>query len=467
MVNIEMDRSVSSNADELLDAIVIGAGLTGLSTAHYLHKSGKHFLLLEQNDRVGGQICTYEQEGFIFESGPNTGIISNPETAEFFDDFPHLLELALPQSKRRLILKEGKFHPLPSGLKSAITTSLFTWQDKLNVLIEPFRPKGKDPNESIASLVRRRLGESYLRYAVDPFVGGIYAGDAESLVVRYALPKLYALEERYGSFVKGAIALMRRPKDIRSLRATKEIFSVRGGLSCLTEAIAQTLREKDRLVLKAKDIRAEQLLDKTWRITYIRESKSFEVRTKHLISTVSPLELQTLLTPLKDTRIAGLCTMPYAPIVQLALGYRTAPPIDFDAFGGLIPSSEHSKVLGIMNISSCFDGRCPPGGMLLSVFMGGRRCPEVIDRTDEELKAMVLGLLSRIMNLEQEPDLCRIFRHRQAIPQYERDMTERLNLIEELKEDYPTLHIGGSMHEGIGMPDRIKQGRRLAKQVLC
>ena len=160
------------NSPLTLDTIVIGAGLTGLTVGHHLLKAPNHkFAILEKEERAGGQIRTLTKDGFTFESGPTSGIISTSEVADLFEDFPHLLNLATPLAKRRMILKGQEFHPLPSGLISAITTTLFSTKDKIRILGEPFRSKGTDPNESIGHLVKRRLGESYFHYAVDPIIG--------------------------------------------------------------------------------------------------------------------------------------------------------------------------------------------------------------------------------------------------------------------------------------------------------
>ena len=130
------------------DVVVIGAGLTGLTTAFYARKRGCDVEIVEQADRIGGQIRTHHVGDFIFESGPNTGVVSCPEVAELFNDLcPHCeLEPARASSKRRLIWKDGRFHPLPSGIGSALTTPLFTWNDKLRILGEPWRRKGTDPD---------------------------------------------------------------------------------------------------------------------------------------------------------------------------------------------------------------------------------------------------------------------------------------------------------------------------------
>ena len=68
------------------DVIVIGAGLTGLTLGYRLVKGGADVLLVEKNDRIGGQIQTHEEGGFVFESGPNTGVVSSSEVARLFMD---------------------------------------------------------------------------------------------------------------------------------------------------------------------------------------------------------------------------------------------------------------------------------------------------------------------------------------------------------------------------------------------
>ncbi|MFT5997699.1 MAG: monoamine oxidase [Neolewinella sp.] len=52
------------------ETLIIGAGLTGLTTAYELHKAGKPFLLLEARDRIGGRILTSRRDdGAALELG--------------------------------------------------------------------------------------------------------------------------------------------------------------------------------------------------------------------------------------------------------------------------------------------------------------------------------------------------------------------------------------------------------------
>lgn len=103
--------------DKKVDIVVIGAGLTGLTLAFYLEKAGKKVILLEKNERVGGVIHTEEEDGFVYEKGPNTGVISSEAIVQLFDDLKEKCELVTPkpQAKERWILKNGKWEPISSG----------------------------------------------------------------------------------------------------------------------------------------------------------------------------------------------------------------------------------------------------------------------------------------------------------------------------------------------------------------
>ena len=146
------------------EVIVVGAGLTGLTCAWQLKKNGRDVEILERADRIGGLMQTVEVDGFVMEQGPSTGTVKYAEVAELFDDLCGRCELeeAAAASKSRLIWKGSRFHALPSGPIGGLTTPLFTLNDKLRILFEPFRKKGTNPNESVGALAERRLGKSFV-----------------------------------------------------------------------------------------------------------------------------------------------------------------------------------------------------------------------------------------------------------------------------------------------------------------
>jgi protoporphyrinogen oxidase len=376
--------------------------------------------------------------------------------------------MAREEAKQRWIWKGEHFHALPVGLKASVRTTLFSWHDKLRILAEPFRRKGTDADESVAQLVRRRLGNSFERYAVDPFISGVYAGDPERLVTRYALPKLYNLEHTYGSFVRGAIAKMRQPKTPRDLLATKKVFSAEGGLQRLIDALGRSVGETN-IVLGASNLHL-QPSEQGWKVEYARpDGTACSILAQQVVTTVGAYALPQLLPFVPHALMEPITSLRYAPVVQVSVGFADVQGRRNEAFGGLVPSCENRHILGVLFPASCFEGRAPRQGDLFSVFVGGIKHPEVMEMSDAELAQMVLAELRYMLRLpaNMQPNLLKIFRHRHAIPQYEVSSGARFKAIDALQSQYPGLIVGGNLRNGIGMADRIRQGATIIPQELA
>ena len=450
-----------------IDIAIIGAGLTGLTTAFWLTRAGKKIQIIERQDRAGGQIRTFQENGFVYESGPNTGVVSYPEVAELFAALSPdcTLETAREESKKRWIWKGNKFHALPSGLVSAVTTPLFTLYDKFRILGEPFRAKGTNPDESVAELAARRLGKSFVDYAVDPFLSGVYAGNPHTLVTRHALPKLYNLEQDYGSFIKGSIAKAKLPKSERDKLATKKVFSAVGGLERLAEALVKAIG-KEQITLSASEVKI-QPQGNQWLITYRTPEGEQSLIANKVVTTCGAYALPDLLPFIPKEDIGQISNLHYAPIIQASVGFHNTRGLQFGAFGGLVPSKEKKDVLGILFPSACFVGRSPEEGALFSFFIGGVRHADMLDWSDEKLKDMILKNIHSMLKFpaDAQPDLIKIHRHQKAIPQYEKSSEARFKMIEELQIRYPGLILAGNIKGGIGMADRIRQATGIAKEL--
>ncbi|MCF8235903.1 MAG: protoporphyrinogen oxidase [Bacteroidales bacterium] len=447
-------------------AVIIGAGLSGLVTGFYLKRAGVDFRILEKNDRTGGVIRTYREDGFVYESGPNTAVLSQPEVRELFESLGDRceIELADQEAKRRLVWKNGAWQALPSGLLQGVKTPLFSFRDKLRLLGEPFRKKGSDPHESLAAMVRRRMGESFLNYAVDPFILGIYAGDPEYLVPKYALPKLYNLEQNYGSFIGGAIKKARQEKSERDKKATREVFSVKGGLENLIRALTDAIGEQN-ILLNAKEISVEAV-ESGYKINFNQNGESKSLSSVKVVSTVSSHEVPAIFPFLPEKTAATINNLEYARVAEIALGFKKWDGMPLNAFGGLVPYRENRDILGALFLSSFLKDRAPDGGCMITVFTGGFRKPELVSLSDEDMIKLIGREVKNMLQLpEFNPDILRIFRYSHAIPQYGLSSHERLEAVEEAQKTHPGLYIAGNLRDGIGMADRIKQGFELAMEI--
>jgi len=447
------------------EIVVLGAGLTGLVTAYHLRKRGFDVIVLEKADRPGGVIHSVREAGFLYEEGPNSGVIGNSEVNNLFEELEAdcEMDIATPHVKKRYVLKDGKWEPLPGSFKTAVTTPLFSWKDKFRILLEPFRAAGKDPHETLAGLVRRRMGQSFLDYAIDPFIIGVYAGDPARLVPKYALPKLYNLEQQYGSFVGGSIKKQFQTAKDTDKKVNRAVFSVSGGISSLIHALVKNIGE-ERILLNCNEVSVVPSCGH-YELSYRnRIGKSITMKSRKVISTLGAHQLGETIPFIGKDLLSKITTLHYTRVIEIVIGFEKWKGMELDAFGGLIPFAEKRNLLGILFMSSLFTNRAPEGGALFSIFMGGVRRPDIYQLPDQQIREILQDEFCNLMGLDDfHPDLLKIFRHNHAIPQYEADSGERFQAISMVEDQFPGLLIGGNARDGIGMADRILQAKKLAE----
>ena len=222
-----------------LRVAVVGGGVTGLTAAWQIQRLGHRVTVLEAGTRAGGVVGGQRLGAWLQEMGPNSLLESSPEIAAFVDDVglaPRRL-YAAPAAKQRYLVRGGRPVALPTSPGAFLRTPLFSVRAKLRLLLEPlWRRAPAEAEETLADFVRRRLGQEFLDYAINPFVAGIYAGDPERLSVRHAFPRLHALEQDYGSLLLGAL---RRRNPNREPKG--RLFSFPEGLGEIPRALQARL----------------------------------------------------------------------------------------------------------------------------------------------------------------------------------------------------------------------------------
>ena len=154
----------------MIDAVIIGAGISGLCAAYHLKKTGQNILLLEASDRVGGVIQSLNAEEFLLERGPNS-LRGSHEFLDLVDELNLTSELITGDPKApAYVYFDQQLQSVPMSLTALITTKLLSTSAKFRLLKEPFIKARTDKSEeSLASFVRRRLGDEILVRLVAPF----------------------------------------------------------------------------------------------------------------------------------------------------------------------------------------------------------------------------------------------------------------------------------------------------------
>jgi oxygen-dependent protoporphyrinogen oxidase len=449
------------------DVVIIGAGISGLTSAHILAQKGFSIQILEKDNRTGGVIYTEEVDGFLVEHGPNSTLDTSPVLHQLFKEteVEQELEYANEKSKNRYVVRNGALQAMPLGPAAFIKTRLFSIPAKVRLLKEPFiRPSKPDDDESLAGFVTRRLGQEFLDYAIDPFVSGVYAGVPEQLSVKSGFPKLYALEQRYGSLIKGALLGAReRRKRQETSKQKARLMSFKKGMGTIISALENELKEK---IQKDAKLTAIKKYSGGYEIAYEKNGQYKSVTTHSVILTIPAFAYKEIEMgfdfPLGD----HLASIPYPSVAMVFFGYKKAPlSVALDGFGFLVPRKENKNILGTIWSSTIFSDRAPEGGIALTTFVGGTRQPHIAIKPDTELTELVTKDLRDLMGINVPPDVIVIKKWTQAIPQYNVGYQKIMDAVNDFETCQKGMFLSGNFRGGISVSDCIKQGYALSERI--
>jgi len=439
---------------------VLGAGITGLTAAWHLQRARIPVVVFEASARVGGVIGAVRSEGWLHETGPNSLLEGSVAVSDLIaaTGLSGRRLYAAPAAKNRYIVRGGALVAMPGSPGAFLGTRLFSWRAKLNLLGEPFRGRpAAGREESVEEFVRRRLGREFLDYAVDPLVGGIYAGDPGRLSVRHAFPKLYALEREHGSLIRGAI----RRRDT-SGGPRGRILSFPDGLEELPRALARPLGAALRRNCAVQTVRRRAL---HWEIFSEDAGESRAEKFSAVISALPPDALARVRFEAVPAarRLADLPAMEQSPVVSVFAGFRRGDVThSLDGFGLLVPWVEKRRILGTLFSSTLFPGRAPEGHVALTTFVGGARQPELAQLGDDALLFLVRNELEGLLGISDAPVWTHVCRWPRAIPQYTMEFGAREAAYAAIEAEAPGLFIGGNGRDGISLSYCVESGRRLA-----
>ena len=433
-------------------AIVVGAGLSGLTAAWALARRGGEVEVLEASDRPGGVVRSERRDGFLLELGPNTVRPTGP-----IWNLVSTLGLAgeaLRADPRapRYVDYGGELHPLPRGPVSFLGSRLLSASGKWRLVTEPFRRCAFVDDESVADFVRRRLGPEAAERIVEPFVSGIFAGDANRLSVAAAFPRLVRWERERGSLVLGAIADRRRTAPT-AVKPPTGLLSFRGGLEALPRAIAAALGRAFRPGAAVTEVAPES--GGGWSVA----AGNARLHADRLLLAVPAHAAARLVESFAPDAAAALAAIPHPPLAVLHLSWPAAALLrPLDGFGHLVCPGPARRILGAVWSSSLFPGRAPAGRALLTVFLGGTRDPAAPSLSDDALTDLAARDLRAQGIVRDDPERVLVTRWEKAVPQYERGHERRMAALAAAEARWPGLTFLGSYRGGVSVGDVVASG---------
>lgn len=450
------------------DVCIVGAGITGLTLAYQLERSGLQVSVLEKAKKPGGVMQTETGDGFLFDQGPNGTFFKSRAVEQLIDDLglQTRVQFTKENAAKRYLVKDGMLQQLSNRPMALFASNLLSWRGKLRLCAEPFiRPKRDDSRESVADFARRRFGQEALERLIDPLIAGIYAGNPEKLDFHFTLSRLAALEQKYGSIARALLAMKqaRRKKSAAELAKSK-MFSFDGGMHVLADSLARQLG--DDLVLNAEVQSIEQCQDSV-EVTYHDALEGRRVLNARRLILATPADASaTLLAPIHTSIADALMRINYSPVAVVFHGYEKKQiEHPLDGFGFLVPAIEKRKILGSIWSSTKFLNRAPQGHVALTTFIGGERQPELLENDEDTLFNIVENELRDLIGVSGQPTSRKIRIMPKAIPQFGLQHKAVLETITAFEADHRQIRIAGNFLQGVGVADCIANATKMAKEI--
>ena len=436
--------------------LIIGGGIAGLAAAwraRSLSENGE-VTVLEKDARLGGKILTERRDGFVLDAGADGFLSRKPAGVGLCEELgiTELLRGQVPRTNRSFVMRAHKLHPLPQGFSGLVPANLQALQEtpllsaagKLKAMEEPSVPPRRDPgDESVSQFMTRRFGSEAFEALIEPLLAGIYAGDASCLSMEATFPNLRELEQRQGSVLAG----LRRQE--AGPTSSSAFVTFARGVGELVEALSESLQAARVRLITGAEATAVRRRGGPWRVEL---SDGALIDAEAVILAVPSGVAARLLDGVDPELSAALGAIPCTSTAVIHLGFRRADLADdLDGYGYVIPRREGSDLRACTWTSSKWEGRAPRGMVLVRLY--ARRLG-----SDEDLEVLARAELRDTMGIAATPELTRIFRWPDAMPQYTLGHPRRLETIQARCAALEGLFLAGASYRGVGIPDCIESG---------
>lgn len=457
---------------------VVGGGISGLAAAHRLVecRPGLRPVVFEQGTRWGGVLWTMHESGYQIEQSADNFITTIPYGVDLCRRLGLADQLVGTNTAHRqtFVVRRGHLHKLPDGFLMMAPTRLWPLAvtpilsplGKLRAALEYFLPPRREGgDESMAHFVRRRLGREVFERLVEPLVSGVYAADMEKLSVEATLPQFREMELEHGSLIRAMRRRMAgRPKgQPGDSGARYSMFvTLRDGLSSLIDALLARLPAEGLYL--ATRVESLERVESRWRL-FLSDGRS-EVFDGVILASPSHVAA-CLLEPIDRILAAWLGTIEHSGTAVVSAAFdreQIAHPLD--GMGMVMPAVEESPILACSFSSQKYTHRAPEGRMLLRIFAGGARAPELAEMPAEPLCELLLGKLGPLLGIRGDPVFRAVAHWPRTMPQYHIGHKRLVADIERRVADLPGLELAGNAYHGVGIPQCIHSGEEAARRLL-
>lgn len=453
--------------------VVVGGGITGLCTLHYLKQQAPgdeaiRYVLVEKNSYLGGKMHSFHEQGFIMETGADSIVARHPGVLDLVRELDFESELVYNETGISYIHTNNELHPIPQGStfgipmseKSLQASTLISSEGKERVLQDAQIPNETFTKESsIGDFLEFFLGKEIVEKQIAPVLQGVYSGDLYQLSLASTLPYLVDYKNEYGSIMKGFEA--NRAQFDQA--ANKKFISFQNGLSSFINRLEESLPEVE--FHKNTETTSIQKNGAWYDVTL---SNGETVQADAIVLAVPNNVVRSILND-KDLE-EQLSKFNNASALTVYAGFDVSDSVLPADGTGFIVSHNSDLVCNASTWTSRkWKHTSAEGNLLVRLFYKNNnpRYEELAAMTNEGLTKIALEDIKLSLGVDKQPVVVNIAKWINAMPKYDLAHNEALQKVAAaLDEKYPNLYLAGCSYFGVGIGACIANGKKTAEKVM-
>lgn len=452
---------------------VVGGGITGLCTMHYLQKQIQQnnlqakLVLIEKNDYLGGKIYSVHDSGYIMETGADSMVARYTGVLDLVKELNLESELVYNETGISYIYTNNELHAIPAdstfgipmSVESLQASTLVSDQGKQEALKDLTLPNTSFTKESsIGEFLEYFLGKELVEKQIAPVLAGVYSGDLYQLSIASTLPYLVDYKNDYGSIIKGFDA----NRENFSKQANKKFVSFRNGLSAIIDRLEETLVD----VTFKKGLATNSVKKSASGYTVSFENGE-QLQADILVLALPNDAVKYLLAD--EALNSYFDEFKTASALTMYVGFDV-PDEALPADGTGFIKSFHADVKCDASTwtSRKWKHTSAKGNLLVRMFYKSSNpaYEQLVKLSDEELANVAREDIRLSIGIEADPTVVKVTRWIDQMPKYDLQHYEALKgLTAVLDDKYPNLYIAGCSYFGVGIGACIQNGKQTGEKI--
>lgn len=463
---------------EVTTIVVIGGGITGLSTLHYLLQELKdkeqqqdiELVLIEASETLGGKIRTVHDGEFIMETGADSIVSRKTNVAPLLEELGLLNQVVYNATGTSFIytqeglkkIPDESVFGIPLSLQALAESELVSAAGKVEALKDYYTPNDTfTKDDSLGEFLEAFLGKEIVQKQIAPVISGVYSGDLHDLTIASTFPYLLEYKNTYGSIMGGLAA--NKEKYLGS--GNKKFISFKDGVSVLIDTLERSAVQRGAKIYKGT---AAKKLERKAHGYQLELSSGKVLEADYVvISTMGSAAQKLLQNPQLNEEFDQLYTK---SLISVYLAYDISDEeLTYHGTGFIAAKDSGVKCDACTWTSRKWEHTSENGRLLMRLFYksSNPHYEDLIQLSDEALKQVGMTDIRRSLGISAEPVSCEVTKWHDNMPNYHLKHRQVVESLERKMEDlYPNVILAGCSYYGVGIPDCMANGEKTAHQIL-